>query len=127
MIDSRATALDKMLSLHPELLADARRIGIFRAVTGTWLQQWSGRDLWLYQTFKPDAEPLIQAGYQVNVATEAALDICIVFATKHREETLLHLAQAASRLREGGWLIVTAANELGAPAWNVVPPSYSGM
>ncbi len=116
MIDPRAVALDKMLAAHPELLEGVARIVIFRAVYGHYVTRFKPARCCIHQTFKPDAEPWLQAGYDLDVPGDSPADVAIVFATKYREETLSQIALAVGQLREGGVLIVTAANELGAPS-----------
>ncbi|MGI9211377.1 MAG: hypothetical protein ACR2HF_02795, partial [Methylococcaceae bacterium] len=116
MIDPRATALDKLLTAHPELLQGASLVAIFRALHGAYLAHLKSCVLSIQQTFKPDAEPWLQGGYALNDSIATQTDVAIVFATKHREETLAQMAVAVQQLKEGGYLIVTAANELGAPS-----------
>lgn len=116
MIDPRATALDKLLTAHPELLEGASLVAIFRALHGAYLAHLKSCALSIQQTFKPDAEPWLHGGYEVNGSMATQTDVAIVFATKHREETLAQMAVAVQHLKEGGYLIVTAANELGAPS-----------
>ena len=68
------------------------------------------------QSHKPTAEALQQSGWQVLDAPRETCRLAIVFATKHKEEILHHLALAAEALEEGGSLILVAANTLGAPS-----------
>ncbi|MBM3203480.1 class I SAM-dependent methyltransferase [Candidatus Woesearchaeota archaeon] len=114
MTDPRAVALDKMLSLHPELLEAVTCVVMFRAVYGPYVGRLRSTLCRVDQSFRPDAEPWLQAGYSLAVDPDSSADVAIVFATKYREETLSHIARAVGQLQEGGLLIVTASNDLGA-------------
>ncbi|MBT9560430.1 MAG: class I SAM-dependent methyltransferase [Myxococcales bacterium] len=73
------------------------------------------RDLEIVVTFKPDAEVLAASGLTTvcePTLTEAAGAVVVV--TRHREQTLVHLADALARTRPGGAILVAGANALGA-------------
>lgn len=90
---------------------------IFRALPGIYLDCLpAGQPPQCLQTSKPLADELERQGYRVVAEPEGLITRAIVFATKHREEVLYHLALAAERLAEGGELLVVAANTLGAPS-----------
>lgn len=75
----------------------------------------SARELEVVVTFKPDAEVLAAAGVATvrePTLTEAAGAVVVV--TRHREQTLVHLADAFARTRPGGAILVAGANALGA-------------
>jgi len=113
-MNPQASALDKFLDQHP--IESKGDILILRAVPGEYLRRFSGRSIVCQQTYKPDADALARFGVNVVTDPDAPCDLCIVFATKHKEETLYHMARAASLLEEGGSLVVSAANDLGAPS-----------
>jgi 16S rRNA (guanine1207-N2)-methyltransferase len=115
-IDPRAAALDSFLDRHPEPAAGTDGIAIFRAVAGSYLDRFRGRPVQCGQTYRPHAAALERRGLAVVAEPEAPAGLCIVFATKYKEETLYHLARATSLLAPGGMLVVAAANELGAPS-----------
>jgi 16S rRNA (guanine1207-N2)-methyltransferase len=114
--DPRAAALDSYFSRHPEALAGESAAVVFRAVPGPYLDRLKGRTVQYVQSDKPAADALARLGLTVAAEPEPPAGLCIVFATKHKEETLYHFARAVSVLDEGGTLIVSAANDLGAPS-----------
>ncbi|CAI8949287.1 class I SAM-dependent methyltransferase [Methylocaldum szegediense] len=111
-MNPQASALDKFLDQYP--IENEDGILIFRAVPGDYLRRLRGRPVFCQQTFKPEADALVGLGAEAVTETDTQCSLAIVFATKHKEETLYHIAQAVSRLHEGGRLVVTAANDLGA-------------
>jgi 16S rRNA (guanine1207-N2)-methyltransferase len=113
-MNPQASALDKFLDQHP--IENEDDVLIFRAVPGDHLRRLGGRSVFCLQTFKPEADALARLGAKIVTETDTPCDLAIVFATKHKEETLYHMAQAVSLLNEGGRLVVTAANDLGAPS-----------
>ena len=93
------------------------RQAIFRAQPGAYLEslkQFGTIDC--DQTERAAALALERLGFPVVPGLEGSFSQIIVFATKHREEVLHHLALATRFLREGGRLLVVAANGLGAPS-----------
>jgi 16S rRNA (guanine1207-N2)-methyltransferase len=114
--DPRAAALDSYFSRHPEVLAGENAAIVFRAVPGAYLDRLQGRPVQCLQSDKPAADALARLGLTVSAEPEPPAGLAIVFATKHKEETLYHFARAVSVLDEGGTLIVSAANDLGAPS-----------
>ncbi len=88
---------------------------IYRAVPGAYLRRLGEvADVCCIQSDRPLADELARLGYMEEASPVRSAHLAIVFATKHREEVLYHLALAADTLEEGGSLIVTAANTLGA-------------
>lgn len=65
------------------------------------------------QTNRALADTLEQRGYRIVTDLEGAFSICLVEATKHKDENLYHIALAWSSLSDEGHLIVSAANALG--------------
>jgi 16S rRNA (guanine1207-N2)-methyltransferase len=112
--DPQAAALDSYLSRHPEALAGTGAIRIFRALPGPYLGRFKGRPVQALQTYKPLADELARLGLDPLAEPAPPLPLAVVFATKHKEEVLYHIALAAEALEEGGSLIVSAANDLGA-------------
>lgn len=91
-------------------------VWILRAIDGAAVRILEGNSasLAILQSDRRLAAPFVQKGLDPLVPPEGPVRVAVVFATKHREEVLLHLALAAERLEEGGLLILTAANDLGA-------------
>jgi len=113
-MNPQASALDKFFEQHP--VETGRDILILRAVPGDYLRRFGGGSVQCRQTYKPDADALARLGFDVAAESDAPCGLGIVFATKHKEETLYHMALAVSLLDEGGTLVVSAANDLGAPS-----------
>jgi 16S rRNA (guanine1207-N2)-methyltransferase len=112
--DPQAAALDSYLSRHPEVLAGTGPVLILRALPGPYLDRLQGRTVRCQQTYKPQAEALARLGFDPLAEPEPGAGLALVFATKHKEEVLYHFARAAEALDEGGSLVVSAANDLGA-------------
>lgn len=90
-------------------------VWIQRAVDGPYFSRLKARlTPWVHQTDRRLAAPFIEQGLDSLAQPDQPCEMAIVFATKHREEVLYHLARAAERLHEGGHLVVAAANDLGA-------------
>ena len=109
---AQAAALDSFLSRHPA--AGTTPVQIFRAAAGSYLEGLRGRALSCLQTAKPEADALARLGFDPLAESAAPAGLAVVFATKHKEEVLYHIARAAELLEAGGELIVSAANDLGA-------------
>lgn len=90
-------------------------VWIQRAVDGPYFSRLKTRlDPCIHQGDRRLASPFIAQGLDPLVVPADPCEVAIVFATKHREEVLYHIARAAEALKEGGHLVVTAANDLGA-------------
>lgn len=111
-MNPQASALDKFLEQHA--IESEGDVLIFRAIPGDYLRRLDGHSMLCQQTYKPEADALVKLGFKVVADPDAPCGLCIVFATKHKEETLYHMARAVSLLSEGGTLVVAAANDLGA-------------
>ena len=109
-----AAALDSYLERQVQALAD--RVLVLRALPGSYLHRFGVSSLRCAQTWKPDADALLQLGVELVTETAGPVDLAVVFGTKHKEETLFHFAQAVEALEEGGTFIGVAANGLGAPS-----------
>ncbi len=114
--DPRAAALDSYLSRYPDIAEGASTAVVFRAVPGAYLDRLRNRPVQCVQTDKPAADALARLGTAAAAEPLPPAGLCIVFATKHKEEVLYHYARAVSLLDEGGILIAVAANVLGAPS-----------
>lgn len=113
-LDPQAAALDSYLDRHPDAAAGAGSIAIYRALPGPYLDRLKPRPVHCRQTYKPLADELSRLGLDPLAEFEPPANLAVVFATKHKEEVLHHVALAAEALEEGGSLIVSAANDLGA-------------
>lgn len=112
--DPESLALDSYFSRFPQALAGGGPIPVFRALPGAYLARLGARPAHCYQTNQPLAEQLARLGHEPAAEPEGPAALAIVFATKHKEEVLYHIARAAALLDEDGHLIVSAANDLGA-------------
>jgi 16S rRNA (guanine1207-N2)-methyltransferase len=111
--DPQVSALDSFLAHGFEAPAGGSVV-VYRALPGPYLQRFPGREIQCQQTCKPPADALARFGFDAAAEPAGPADLCIVFATKHKEETLYHFARSAELLDEGGTLIASAANDLGA-------------
>lgn len=109
-----AAALEIFLHHHPELLAPATTTLVFRAENHPFLHLLPAAGLTCQQTFKPKADQLKGQGFTLVREASAPLDLALLLATKHKEENLYLLAQAARDLRVGGVAICACANDTGA-------------
>ena len=111
--EAQAAALAAYFDRHPAAIRKQNGVAVFRALPGAYLDALGGPAYCLPGN-RPLADELARQGFPPVTELPPVLDQAIVFATKHREEILYHLALAAERLRDGGVLIVSAANALGA-------------
>jgi 16S rRNA (guanine1207-N2)-methyltransferase len=66
------------------------------------------------QTERRHATMLERAGLKVVSEVSGVFDLCLIEATRDREENLYHIALGWSLLSSGGTLVLSAANTLGA-------------
>lgn len=76
-------------------------------------EEWRSR-LTCEQSFKPAADLLTKAGFQVVSRLEGIFAAGLVLVTKHKAETLANLARAWLLLEPGGLLVCSGAKALGA-------------
>lgn len=114
--DREAHALEAFLAAREGVdFPNEGAVWIQRAVDGAYFSRLSARlKPWIHQGDRRLAAPFIEQGLDPLIVPIEAFEVAIVFATKHREEVLYHLARAAEGLKEGGHLVLTAANDLGA-------------
>lgn len=114
--EREAEALDAFLeSPRGRELPTGGLLWILRAIESRAVRRLEAdHPLAIWQTDRRLAAPFIGQGRDPLELPPAPVQVAVVFATKHREEVLFHLAMAAERLEEGGILILTAANDLGA-------------
>lgn len=93
--------------------AAAREILAIRPHSARALQFFSRATVRCLQTNRALADALAAQGFQVDTDVSGRFDLCLVEATKHKNETLFHVALAWSLLQPGGHLVVSAANNLG--------------
>lgn len=112
--DAQAAAVAVYLDQHPDVIPKGGEVAIFRAVAAAYLDDFASDALHCRQSLKPAADALARRGLDPAAAITPPVSLAIVFATKHREEVLYHIAEAVDLLVEGGSLIIVAANDLGA-------------
>ena len=117
--ESQAAAFE----IYLERFADrgallARGVFVFRGVPGAYVARLHalGGSIRCLQSDRRLADSLTLMGVERVDAAPASMPAAVVFATKHREEVLEHLALAATALPEGGLLAVVASNLLGSPS-----------
>lgn len=114
--DREARALEAFLIAREGIgFPSEGTVWIQRAVEGPYFSKLTARYTSLvYQSDRRLAAPFIEQGLDPLAEPNQPCKIAIVFATKHREEVLFHLARASEWLEEGGHVVVAAANDLGA-------------
>ena len=112
--ESQTAALEAWCCHHPEFSPPAGAVAVFRAMPGEYLQRFDPGQLHCLQGYRPLADELTRRGYFLQEALTGPVELAIVLATKHKEEVLSNVAQAVTSLKEGGSLLVAAANDLGA-------------
>ena len=114
--DREAQALEAFLMAREGIRFPSEgTVWIQRAVDGPYFSRLKTRFTPLIQqSDRRLAAPFIEQGLDPGIKPDHPINLAIVFATKHREEVLYHLALAAEWLAEGGHLVVAAANDLGA-------------
>ena len=109
-------ALEFAAELHPELLGEGKLLA-FRPETDRLLNFIGKKRLLCIQSWYPSYLLLQGQGLKVEPELSAeneSFERVIVFGSKYKQENLLHMAQGLTRLEEGGLLICTLPNELGA-------------
>lgn len=114
--DREAHALEAFLVAREGMgFPEEGTVWIQRAVDGAYFSRLKRRfKPWVFQTDRRWAAPFIEQGLDPLAEPGEECDVAVIFATKHREEVLFHLARAAAGLKAGGHLVLTAANDLGA-------------
>lgn len=110
---AQGDALQRFFKRHfPDAPGQGRVLAI-RAHSPRPLEAFSPANVVCLQTNRVLADKLEQRGFPVCVEAVGEFDLCLIEATKHKEENLHHIALAWSLLRPGGHLILSAANALG--------------
>lgn len=110
---AHADALQAFWRQHPALL-QAGRVLVLRPSAPALLAALDPARTRCVQTERGAHDLLAAAGYTVCTEPVGDCDLALVEATKHKAETLYHLALAWSHLRPEGSLLLCAANRLGA-------------
>lgn len=84
-----------------------------RSTSATGLTAFDPARLVCLQTNRNHADGLERAGLRVVTDPAGSFELCVVEATRDRDENLYHLALAWSLLVPGGTLVLSAANALG--------------
>lgn len=96
-------------------LADDAKLLFVRARNGRVLKALKGKDLLCEQSFAPDRDALLNAGFQVEADVDGKdFDAVFVLPGRQRQEARAQLARAVSKAREGGLVIACAPNTEGA-------------
>lgn len=109
-----SAALATFFERYSALRDQATAILAIRASSPAYREMFLPAALTCVQTDHAGATVLQQAGLTTVTEAHGEFDLCIVEATKHKTETLYHLALGWQRLREGASLVLVAANTLGA-------------
>ncbi|MCV0426943.1 MAG: class I SAM-dependent methyltransferase [Roseibium sp.] len=111
-------ALDTLLlPLETEAveLAENARILFLRARAGRALGVLNKHRVLCVQSFAPDRDALVKAGFTVEADTaDDAFDAVLVLPTRQRQEARAQLAMAVSKVKPGGFVLACAPNTEGA-------------
>lgn len=117
MTSASAAAQTKALMKFCESFLPAQETGRkVLAIRAAWpepLRVFRADNVLCLQTDRILADRLERAGFRVCTEASGEFDLCLVEATKHKDENLYHIALGWSLLRSGGRLIISAANALG--------------
>jgi len=102
------------LPFESEDLAWAPRIAFLRARTSESMSRTAG--FVCEQSFKPEADALRRAGFDVapHIAQDARFDLVLVLPPRQREESRALLARAVQMAGKAGRVVAAAANNSGA-------------
>lgn len=104
-----------MLPFAEGTLAWPRDGALFlRARDGASLQRQAPPTLVCEQGFKPQAEALQRAGFALRAADDARYGLVLVLPPRQRDEARALFAAALARLRPGGTIVASMANDEGA-------------
>lgn len=103
------------LPLEGAIPTVGERVLFLRARSGAPLRQLNPASLTCEQTFKPDADTLVQAGYSIdNGERKPPFDTVLVLPPRQRDESRALLARAVSLTKPGGTVVACASNDAGA-------------
>lgn len=92
----------------------AGNVLFMRARDGWPLRRHARPGLVCEQSFKPAADALLRAGYEVRAADDAAHALVLLLPPRQREEARALFAHALARVRDGGTVVASVANDAGA-------------
>lgn len=110
---AQGLALQRFFRHHFGAPSAAERVLSIRAHTPDALDRFQPEQVICLQTNRLRADALERRGFRIVGEAAGPFDLCLIEATKHKDENLHHLALGWSLLRPGGHLIVSAANALG--------------
>lgn len=91
------------------------RVGFMRAEDHPGLSYFADHDLFCEQTFKPDHDSLIDAGFDVSrEPLTGKFQAILYLATRQHVENISNMARALNLLEDGGVLLVAQHNNYGA-------------
>ncbi len=110
---AQGQALRRFFQHHFPPQDGCRSVLSIRAHTPEALGSFAPTEVSCLQTDRVRADVLERCGFRICDAVDGLYDVCVIEATKHRDENLFHVALGWSSLRHGGHLILGAANTLG--------------
>lgn len=110
---AQSQALHRFFQHHFPARSEIRSVLSIRAHAPDGLTSFAPADVSCLQTHRTLSDALQRHGFRICAAVDDRFDLCVVEATKYKEENLFHVALAWSSLRPGGHLILSAANTLG--------------
>lgn len=110
---AQSKALTRFFDRHFRADQGAGKVLSIRAHSPEPLDSFQRNDLICLQTNRLLADGLERRGFRVCTEAGGQFDLCLIEATKYKDENLYHIALGWSSLRAGGNLILSAANALG--------------
>ena len=92
----------------------AGNVLFLRARDGWPLRRHAQPGLVCEQSFKPAADALQRSGYEVRPADDAAYPLVLLLPPRQRDEARALFAHALARVRDGGTVVASVANDEGA-------------
>lgn len=124
-MDPALEALLHILNQNPSL-GGVGRVAFLRARAHADLQQRFGERLQCEQDFKPRADALERAGFQLVRELEGRFSLVMLMPERQKELTLADMARAAQLADEGGTVLVSLPNDWGAKRFEERLASVAG-
>lgn len=111
-LETLALALDV---IKPSPAKAPHRIAFLRAQFHPTLQRFKSEDFTCHQTFKPDYDNLLDAGFNVTAEPlQGEYDMIIYLGTRQQAENRANLARGLMHLADDGVFVAVQANDFGA-------------
>jgi 16S rRNA (guanine1207-N2)-methyltransferase len=109
----QSRALSTFLRQHADSVKPGLRVLAIRSNAPDGLVSFDPQNVYCWQTNRVAADRLEAAGLTVHKEPSGPFDLCLIEATRDKEENLFHIARGWSLLAPAGRLIISASNSLG--------------